>query len=86
MLFHHRAEIGCLAWIRTKTVGVKTQHIAVLLHREAVVARRGKVVPVQRIKSPLHRFNACRPEIWLPEPKIGRAKVGAQHCKSGVKC
>ena len=29
MLFHHRAEIGCLAWIRTKTIGVKARHAAV---------------------------------------------------------
>src|SRR5438034_9979840 len=29
ILFHHRAEIGCLAWIRTKTIGVKARHAAV---------------------------------------------------------
>src|SRR6187397_154568 len=35
MLFHHRAvearpaEIGCLAWICTRSVGVKTRHAAV---------------------------------------------------------
>jgi len=25
----------------------------------------------------LHHFNALQPEIWLPEPKLGRAKVGS---------
>src|SRR5258707_4622991 len=29
ILFHHRAEIGCLAWIRTKTIGVKARHAAI---------------------------------------------------------
>ena len=34
ILFHHRAEIGCLAWIRTKTIGVKARQL--LLHYEAM--------------------------------------------------
>ena len=29
MLFHHRAEIGCLAWICTRTVGVKTRYATI---------------------------------------------------------
>ena len=37
MLFHHRAKIGCLAWIRTKTIGVKTRHAAVTPQGKKVV-------------------------------------------------
>ena len=47
MLFYYRAvetrlaKIGCLAWIRTKTVGVKTRHAAVTPRGNEVVARQG---------------------------------------------
>ena len=55
ILFHHRAEIGCLAWIRTKTVGVKARHAAVTLRGKDWWPAR-VTLPVQRIKSPLHHF------------------------------
>ena len=42
MLFHHRAKLfGYLAWIRTKTVGVKTRYAAVTPRGNEVVARQG---------------------------------------------
>lgn len=83
-------KTGCLAWICTRTVGVKTRHAAVTPrgNRSAEFGVRNnrkpgadgppfrvpnsalRVVdwwparvtrPVPRIKSPLHHFNACRP-------------------------
>src|SRR5208282_4683380 len=41
MLFHHQAEVGCLAWICTKSVGVKTRYAAVTPRGSELVARRG---------------------------------------------
>ena len=31
-------------------------------------------LPVQRVKSPLHHFNACRPK-WLAEPKLNEQRL-----------
>ena len=70
MLFHHQAvearlsNTGCLAWICTKTVGVKARHAAVTPRgNEWWPARVTR--PVPRIKSPLHHFNAYRPMMVL---------------------
>ena len=41
ILFHHRALIGCRAWICTKSVGVKTRYAAVT-PRGNELARRAK--------------------------------------------
>ena len=47
------------------------------LHHEAMNWwPAGVTLPVQRIKSPLHHFNACRPKSFT-EPKLG-AKAGAR--------
>src|SRR5213594_806816 len=62
ILFHHRAEIGCLARTRTKTVGVKARRAAVTPRGKAILWPARVTLPVQRIKSPLHHFNACRPK------------------------
>ena len=60
ILFHHRAEIGCRGWNRTSIHAFKG--------RSPTIRRPGKwwpagvTLPVPRIKSPLHHFNACRPK------------------------
>ena len=66
ILFHHRAveaqlaNIGCRGWNRTSIRAFKG--------RCPTIRRPGKwwparvTLPVQRIKSPLHHFNACRPK------------------------
>ena len=80
ILFHHRALIGCRAWICTKSVGVKTRYAAVT-PRGNELARRAEAPsegwwparvtrPVLRIKSPLHHFNACRPKIGSPSRSL----------------
>ena len=76
MLFHHRAvetrsvKNGCLAWICTRSVGVKARYAAVTPRgsRNSVFENwwpAGVTRPVLRIKSPLHHFNACRPKMVL---------------------
>ena len=69
ILFHHRAETGlpsrsrrvkagCRGWIRTTTLAFKG-HV-LLLDDPAMNWWPARVtLPVQRIKSPLHHFNAC---------------------------
>jgi hypothetical protein len=41
ILFHHRAENGCLAWTRTRTVGVKVRYAAITPRGNELVARQG---------------------------------------------
>ena len=53
MLFHHRAEIGCLAWIRTKTNGVKARHAAVTPRGKELVEPEVVATSPYRIKSPV---------------------------------
>src|SRR6266536_2494055 len=63
ILFHHRAEIGCRGWSCTSIRAFKG--------RRPTIRRPGNwwparvTLPVQRIKSPLHHFNACRPKLVL---------------------
>src|SRR6266540_4903912 len=63
ILFHHRAEIGCRGWNCTSIRAFKG--------RCPTIRRPGNwwparvTLPVQRIKSPLHHFNACRPKLVL---------------------
>ena len=53
ILFHHRAKIGCLAWIRTKTSGVKARHAAVTLRGKELVEPEVVATSPYRIKSPV---------------------------------
>lgn len=53
ILFHHRAEFGCLAWIRTKTNGVKTRHAAVTPRGKELVEPEVVATSPCRIKSPV---------------------------------
>src|SRR3954465_2974893 len=53
ILFHHRAEIGCLAWIRTKTNGVKARHAAVTPRGKELVEPEVVATSPFRIKSPV---------------------------------
>ena len=53
ILFHHRAEIGCLAWIRTKTNGVKARHAAVTPRGKELVEPEVVATSPYRIKSPV---------------------------------
>ena len=63
ILFHYRAEIGCRGWNCTSIRAFKG--------RCPTIRRPGNwwparvTLPVQRIKSPLHHFNACRPKLVL---------------------
>ena len=60
ILFHHRADVGCRGWNCTSIRAFKG--------RCPTIRRPGNwwparvTLPVQRIKSPLHHFNACRPK------------------------
>jgi hypothetical protein len=53
MLFHHQAETGCLAWIRTKTVGVKARYAACYTTRQWIVEPEVVATSPNRIKSPV---------------------------------
>src|SRR6266576_446541 len=54
ILFHHRAEMfGGLAWIRTKTVGVKSRHAAVTPRGNELVEPEVVATSPYRIKSPV---------------------------------
>jgi hypothetical protein len=53
ILFHHRAEFGCLAWIRTKTNGVKARHAAVTPRDKDLVEPEVVATSPYRIKSPV---------------------------------
>lgn len=56
---HHQAvearlaNIGCLAWIRTKTVGVKTRYAACYTTRQEMVEPEVVATSPRRIKSPV---------------------------------
>ena len=62
MLLHHRAvEIGCRGTTRTFILAFKGR--CPTLRRPGNKWWPARVtLPVQRIKSPLHHFNACRPK------------------------
>ena len=53
MLFHHQAETGCLAWIRTKTDGVKARNAACYTTRQGMVEPEVVATSPNRIKSPV---------------------------------
>src|ERR1043165_6159279 len=53
ILFHHRAEFGCLAWIRTKTNGGKARHAAVTPRGKELVEPEVVATSPYRIKSPV---------------------------------
>ena len=54
ILFHHRAEpVGCLAWICTKTIGVKARHAAVTPRGKRLVEPEVVATSPNRIKSPV---------------------------------
>src|ERR1019366_1015143 len=54
MLFHQRAEmIGCLAWIRTKTNGVKARHAAVTPQGKEMVEPEVVATSPNRFKRPV---------------------------------
>ncbi len=60
ILFHHRAEIGCRGWNRTRIRAFKGRCPTIRRPGNWWPARVTR--PVLRIKSPLHHFNACRPK------------------------
>ncbi len=78
ILFHQRAETGCRGWICTS--------ISAFKGRCPTIRRPGKwwparvTLPVQRLKRPLHHFNACRPKIGgMPWTRTTLPIPGA-HC------
>ena len=92
ILFHHRAEIGCRGWNRTSIRAFKGRCPTVRRPGKEL-ARRAEALsegwwparvtrPVLRIKSPLHHFNACRPN-WCsrqdlhPHWRRSRRRVSA---------
>src|SRR5207302_1177735 len=60
ILFHHRAEIGCRGWNCTSIRAFKGR--CPTIRRPGTWWPARVTLPVQRIKSPLHHFNACRPK------------------------
>ena len=63
ILFHHRAEIGCRGWNCTSIRAFKGR--CPTIRRPGILWPARVTLPVQRIKSPLHHFNACRPKLVL---------------------
>jgi hypothetical protein len=66
ILFHHRAETDCRGWTRTNIRVPQARERGPTIRRPGIYnegwwpARVTR--PVLRIKSPLHHFNACRPQ------------------------
>ena len=84
ILFHHRALIGCRGWICTNISAFKGRCPTVRRPGKNWPAIRSSksegwwparvTLPVLRIKSPLHHFNACRPRIGSSRHSSGERR------------
>ena len=75
MLFHHQAEIGCLAWICTKTSGVKARHAAVTPRGNELVEPEVVATSPYRIKSPVPVCCGFSSMKLACQPKLGERRM-----------